>query len=179
MHTTQHKLETTVLGNRTVEHQKAFFEFLGAVAFHFGYHDVMLASDSIPAGCLFNWNLDTSDTWVYRLSKTSLFTRSGRAGTTAFLNPVFWLELTSLLSLVRGGVATLLLESRLTRWRSWLRRDSCGNRSLSCTLRGCKGFQALGLLPCRPDLLPSTSEGLLINAPQALLRRTPRSLSGS
>ena len=63
-------------------------------AIHFGY--LMLSSDGIPAGVLFNWMLYTSDGRVYSLDtadypRLPLFTRSGRAGTTAFLNPVFWL----------------------------------------------------------------------------------------
>ena len=54
----------------------------------------MFASDWIPAGGLFNWKLDTGDGRVYSLDATdyprlSLFTRSGRAGITAFLSPVF------------------------------------------------------------------------------------------
>ena len=58
----------------------------------------MLASDGIPAGGLFNcqWKLDTSDGRVNSVDATvyprlPLFTRSGRACTTAFLNPGFWL----------------------------------------------------------------------------------------
>ena len=54
------KSERIVLGNCTDEHQKAFFELLGAEAIHFGY--VMLAS-----GCPFNWKLDTSDGRIYSL----------------------------------------------------------------------------------------------------------------
>ena len=42
------KSVTTVLGNRTDEHQKAFFELLVEEAFH--NSRVMLASDGIPAG---------------------------------------------------------------------------------------------------------------------------------
>ena len=42
------KSETTVFGNSTDEHHKAFFELLGEEAFHNSY--VMLASDGIPAG---------------------------------------------------------------------------------------------------------------------------------
>ena len=63
----------------------------------------MLASDSIPAGGLFNWKLDTRNGRAYSLkavdyprvrTKTSSFHQVGqcsvgRASTTAFLNPVF------------------------------------------------------------------------------------------
>ena len=59
------KSERIVLGNCTDEHQKAFFELLGAEAIHFGYG--MFASEGIPAGGLFNWKLDTSDGRVYSL----------------------------------------------------------------------------------------------------------------
>ena len=49
------KSETTVLGNSTNEHQKAFLgseaiQHLGSEAIQFGY--VMLASDGMPAGGL-------------------------------------------------------------------------------------------------------------------------------
>ena len=67
------KAETTVLGNSTDEHQKAFIELLGTEAIHIGY--VMLASDGI-------WKLDTSnsDERAYNLDTTDyprlpLFTR--------------------------------------------------------------------------------------------------------
>ena len=59
---------------------------LGEDAFYFGY--VMLASDGIPAGGLFNWKLDTSDERVYTDSTASTqqiiheFLESGHAGTT-------------------------------------------------------------------------------------------------
>ena len=56
----------------------------------------MLPSDGIPAGGLFNWKLDISVGRVYSLDtadypRLPLFTRSVRAGTTGFLNAMFWL----------------------------------------------------------------------------------------
>ena len=86
-------------------------------AIHFGY--LMLSSDGIPAGVLFNWMLYTSDGRVYSLDTADyprfpLFTGSGHAanaGTTAFSNPEFGSCLTSLLSSVRGGyIATVLFD---------------------------------------------------------------------
>ena len=77
--------QKTVLGNRTGEHQRAFVDFLAAEAIHIGC--VRLATDSIPAGCLFHRKLDTCDERVYSLNTDDypilpLFTRTGRAVTT-------------------------------------------------------------------------------------------------
>ena len=75
----------------------------------------MFASEGIPAGGLFNWKLDTGDRRVYSLDtadypRLPLFTRSGSAGTTAFLNPVFWLVFDGLSTYVEEYVATVLLD---------------------------------------------------------------------
>ena len=93
-------------------------------AIHFGY--LMLSSDGIPAGVLFNWMLDTSDGRVYSLDTADyprfpLFTGSGHAanaGTTAFSKPEFWFVFDELTQLSTWRVYRNCTV-RLTIWRSW------------------------------------------------------------
>ena len=67
----------------------------------------MLEFDSIPAGGLFNWKLDIGAKRVYSLNtadnpRLPLFIRTGSAGSTAFLNSVFWLVFDKLSSTGRS-----------------------------------------------------------------------------
>ena len=139
------------------EHQKAFFELLGEEAFHFGY--VMLASDSIPAVCPFNWKLDTSDgrstastqqTIQDFLCSPGLATLVPRLGSKLYFG-------SCLTSLVRGGVCRNCT-ALLTTWRSWpvplttlllLWSEAAGllwrRRPCCCARRGhCQGLEEGG-----------------------------------
>ena len=101
-------MDSTVLGDRTTDHQKAFMELLGMAALHLSC--IQCASYCISTGGLFQWRLNTGEDRAYSLDpadypRLPLFTWMGPEGSTSLLNAVFWLTFD-------GPTASLRLKSR-------------------------------------------------------------------
>ena len=99
-----------------------FMELLDAPAIHLAY--VLEAFDGISTGGLFNWKPETGKNCAYSLEnedcpRLPLFTRKGPTGSTALLNPRFWLlfdELSTWRSILQLYCS---VESSLTTRRTW------------------------------------------------------------
>ena len=98
------RLESTILGNSTNDHQKEFMEMLGMAALHLTY--VPYASDSISSGGLFQRTRDTGPNRAYSFDPAdyplSLFKLKGTKGSIS-QRCKFGSCLTCL---VRGGVCS-------------------------------------------------------------------------